>query len=194
MKFLKLVVASVIALALSLSAQAATLDTTYNSVGSYNLANNWFSTDGSFDANSGLVETAYLINGNIGGNAATVLNALNGLLTTSYDFSGTKYDGTDPNSWIGTTGGSILGSSPISAVLLKTNTYSLFAVFNTAVTDLYWNNEWTKLISPNGQAQNLSHYIIYDGELSEVPLPAAAFLFAPALLGLMGLRRKNKLS
>ncbi|KKN33814.1 hypothetical protein LCGC14_0800000 [marine sediment metagenome] len=29
-------------------------------------------------------------------------------------------------------------------------------------------------------------------EVSEVPVPAAAFLFAPALLGFMGLRRKTK--
>jgi hypothetical protein len=29
-------------------------------------------------------------------------------------------------------------------------------------------------------------------EISSVPVPAAAFLFAPAMLGLMGLRRKNK--
>ena len=33
----------------------------------------------------------------------------------------------------------------------------------------------------------------FNGEnLSEVPLPAALFMFAPALLGLMGFRRKNK--
>ena len=31
-------------------------------------------------------------------------------------------------------------------------------------------------------------------EISEVPLPASLFLFAPALLGFMGLRRKTKLS
>ena len=28
--------------------------------------------------------------------------------------------------------------------------------------------------------------------VSEVPIPAAAFMFAPALLGLMGLRRRAK--
>ena len=31
-------------------------------------------------------------------------------------------------------------------------------------------------------------------EISEVPLPAAAFLFAPALLGFIGLRRKTKVT
>lgn len=51
--------------------------------------------------------------------------------------------------------------------------------------------------------QNLNNNNILDGydlafhavaaaPVSEVPLPAAAFLFAPALLGFMGLRRKTK--
>lgn len=38
----------------------------------------------------------------------------------------------------------------------------------------------------------LSNYRVYNSGLSEVPVPAAAFLFAPALLGFMGLRRKAK--
>ncbi len=36
----------------------------------------------------------------------------------------------------------------------------------------------------------LSNYRVYDSGLSEVPVPAALLLFAPALLGFMGLRRK----
>mgnify|MGYP000633196763 CR=1 FL=1 len=32
----------------------------------------------------------------------------------------------------------------------------------------------------------------YDTNLNQVPIPAAAFMFAPALLGFMGLRRKAK--
>jgi hypothetical protein len=38
----------------------------------------------------------------------------------------------------------------------------------------------------------LSNYRTYDSGVSEVPIPAAAFLFAPALLGFMGLRRKTQ--
>jgi len=42
--------------------------------------------------------------------------------------------------------------------------------------------------------QGISHISLYTTGVSEVPLPAAAFLFAPALLGFMGLRRKaNKI-
>jgi hypothetical protein len=35
-------------------------------------------------------------------------------------------------------------------------------------------------------------YVYFLYKPSPVPLPAAAFLFAPALLGFMGLRRKAK--
>ena len=42
-----------------------------------------------------------------------------------------------------------------------------------------------------------SHALKYDvsvTSLSEVPVPAALFLFAPALLGLIGLRRRAKMT
>ena len=47
-------------------------------------------------------------------------------------------------------------------------------------------------VSTSGQGAGLSNYRAYNSGLSEVPVPAAAFLFAPALLGFMGLRRKAK--
>ena len=47
-------------------------------------------------------------------------------------------------------------------------------------------------ISTSGQGADLSNYRAYNSGISEVPVPAAAFLFAPALLGFMGLRRKAK--
>jgi len=43
----------------------------------------------------------------------------------------------------------------------------------------------------NGELQDLSHISIYT-TVSNVPLPAALWLFAPALLGFMGLRKKTK--
>jgi len=43
----------------------------------------------------------------------------------------------------------------------------------------------------NYQLQDLSHISIYT-TVSNVPLPAALWLFAPALLGFMGLRKKTK--
>ena len=47
----------------------------------------------------------------------------------------------------------------------------------------------------NMTPQDISHYSIYTTDtMSEVPIPAAIWLFAPALMGLMGFRRKNKVS
>jgi hypothetical protein len=44
-----------------------------------------------------------------------------------------------------------------------------------------------------GAGGGLSNYRAYNSGVSEVPVPAALWLFAPALLGLMGFRkRKNK--
>jgi len=50
-----------------------------------------------------------------------------------------------------------------------------------------------KIIFENGQGvpHDLSHFSIYT-TVSNVPLPAALWLFAPALLGFMGFRRKTK--
>ena len=44
----------------------------------------------------------------------------------------------------------------------------------------------------NGKQPDISHYSIYTTDaISEVPIPAALWLFAPALLGFLGLRRKR---
>jgi len=55
----------------------------------------------------------------------------------------------------------------------------------------FWkkSNSWNDL-KDKGDNQ-VSSYVVEYG-ISEVPVPAAAFLFAPALLGFMGLRRKAK--
>jgi hypothetical protein len=50
----------------------------------------------------------------------------------------------------------------------------------------------TKLDGSNGGGGGLSNYRVYNSGISEIPIPAAAFMFAPALLGFMGLRRRAK--
>ncbi len=67
----------------------------------------------------------------------------------------------------------ITGDFTFSAILLAGKTYGI-DIFNAT-----------------------SHALKYDvsiSSISEVPVPAALFLFAPALLGLIGLRRKAKMS
>lgn len=46
--------------------------------------------------------------------------------------------------------------------------------------------------TPGTQGGGLSNYRAYNSGMSPVPIPAAALLFAPALLGFLGLRRKAK--
>ncbi|HDY84904.1 MAG TPA: hypothetical protein ENH74_04375, partial [Methylophaga sp.] len=52
------------------------------------------------------------------------------------------------------------------------------------------NVSFTILDAPT--SDNIGNLEIDISAVSAVPIPAAAFLFAPALLGFMGLRRKSK--
>ena len=49
-------------------------------------------------------------------------------------------------------------------------------------------------VSNSSFAVALGEVAFSTSEISEVPIPAAAFMFAPALLGFMGLRRRAKVS
>jgi hypothetical protein len=75
----------------------------------------------------------------------------------------------------------ILLSSDHSSSLFDFNIAGLIGTYKLG------NNHYT--VNENDSGYN---YTITFGEVSEVPVPAAAFLFAPALLGFMGLRRKAK--
>jgi hypothetical protein len=101
-----------------------------------------------------------------------------------------KYTGTDPI------------SSPFVIILKGSTNYSAY-LFKT-LGDLVNGDEGTFLISflnNGGQTPELSHMSIYttDSDIPDtsifgnpVPLPAALWLFGPALLGFMGLRKKVK--
>jgi|TARA_R110002095_G_scaffold185271_2_gene162537 hypothetical protein len=93
-------------------------------------------------------------------------------------------------------------SSPFVIVLKGSTNYSAY-LFKT-LGDLVNGDEGTFLISflnNGGQTPELSHMSIYttDSDIPDtsifgnpVPLPAALWLFGPALLGFMGLRKKVK--
>jgi hypothetical protein len=61
----------------------------------------------------------------------------------------------------------------------------------TSVNDSTWNdypnNGWSQY---NGNDGSFVRAFIVEHSVSPVPVPAAAFLFAPALIGFIGLRRK----
>jgi len=101
--------------------------------------------------------------------------------------------------------GLILGVMSDRGGVLMTNTDSQFAAFNdyftvgnkTGAFDLK-GIEGNDHYSIAGNVLDLHMYVSEPGDwvrvltVSAVPIPAAAFLFAPALLGFMGLRRKAK--
>jgi hypothetical protein len=81
-------------------------------------------------------------------------------------------------------------SASIGGILLKQATGSLLVLFSSPVSDLYWNTEFAGG-GLGDDADNISHYLVID-PISEVPIPAALWLFGPALLGFLGLRRKQR--
>tara|TARA_R110002074_G_scaffold114782_1_gene245459 strand:- start:88865 stop:89437 length:573 start_codon:yes stop_codon:yes gene_type:complete len=93
-------------------------------------------------------------------------------------------------------------SSPFIITLKGSNNFSAY-LFKT-LGDLVNGNEGTFLMSflnNGGRTPELSHMSIYttDSDIPDtsifgnpVPLPAALWLFGPALLGFMGLRKKVK--
>jgi len=85
-------------------------------------------------------------------------------------------------------------SSPFVIVLKASDSFAayLFKDLGNLVTNstggfsISWSNG-------GSQIPNLSHMTIYSTtNTSAVPLPAALWLFGPALLGFMGFRRKNQ--
>ncbi|WP_020166795.1 MULTISPECIES: VPLPA-CTERM sorting domain-containing protein [Methylotenera] len=81
----------------------------------------------------------------------------------------------------------------------NTNTFSSDVAFNYLAVHfgqaellLYWDNAINSFSITDSQNafKGLSNYRAYSDGLSEVPLPAAGWLFGTALVGLMGLRRK----
>lgn len=88
-------------------------------------------------------------------------------------------------------------SAPFVLVIKASNNFSsyLFTLPNVAKTGTF--SLIFSHVTGNGQTKfyDLSHISIYttsNGAGNPVPLPAALWLFAPALLGFLGFRRKNK--
>lgn len=79
---------------------------------------------------------------------------------------------------------------------LKAGNETIVGWFDTAISSLYWNTLFTSDywsftdINGGNNPQNAMSNIVYYNT-SPVPVPAALWLFAPALLGLMGFRRRN---
>lgn len=62
--------------------------------------------------------------------------------------------------------------------------------FDNDVSDFYVNSQVQSYYAVNDTQVALTFLSWKPSKVSSVPLPAAAFMFAPALLGFMGLRRR----
>ncbi len=102
-----------------------------------------------------------------------------GQYTLSFDLSGNQRNGANDDLIV--TFGDYTQSFNLSSTAAWTNI--LISLVNV--------NEGDKLSFSHAGGDNIG--ILLDNvSVSAVPIPAAAFLFAPALLGFMGLRRKTK--
>ena len=75
---------------------------------------------------------------------------------------------------------SISGLNAFNYLAVHYGSNELFFQFSTPITGF----------TLTGLTNGLSNYRTYTDGISEVPVPAAAWLFGSALLGLMGLRRR----
>lgn len=92
--------------------------------------------------------------------------------------------------------GNIAGSSvtinsdlPYDYLSLHLGGYNVFFQFDSVV-----NSPFTVNVLSATRGGGLSNYRTFDSDLTVVPVPAAAILFVPALLGFIALRRKAKAS
>lgn len=68
-------------------------------------------------------------------------------------------------------------------IMIKSGNTTLVALFNDAISELYFKT----FIQ-----QGISHIALFNtASISSVPVPAALWLFAPALLGMVGFRRRQ---
>jgi len=166
------------------------------------IAYKYANTDSSFLAQADPIDAAYYWSGsNISGDdAPTFTSDLNDFFNSSdtkvgafdIDYTGFTFSF---NTAVKTDGSGY--ENPIDAkikgVLLKQSTNSLLITFTDFTGPLYWNtlfatNKNDKITGSLTGTDAISHYVLLD--VAAVPLPAALWLFAPALIGLMGLRRK----
>jgi len=86
----------------------------------------------------------------------------------------------------GANSGTFTPGFAFSGIVIKASNETFAAEFSPT-SELHWNTLFT-LPNQNG----ISHVTFINTDIPQVPVPAALWLFAPALLGFLGLRRKAK--
>ncbi len=146
---------------------------------SYNDLNDFSNNTNFLEPLLNITDTSNLISWSLVTTSSNTGNAINGTWT---------YDGTEDL------------SSPFVVVLKSSISYAAY-LFNS-LADVDGGSFVIKFLNAGGKVGEISHLSIYkaSGDFSNtildgpnpVPLPAALWLFAPALLGFMGFRRKKK--
>lgn len=194
MKFTSLIF-SVFSLCLLITGNtsAATINDVTSTAYKYVNTNNATSSDGTFSnsAFSSSIQEAYTWYGastNISDGSPGFISNLNSFFESN-GFAANYFDLTSASKVSSNFENPISG--PITGVLLKQSTASLLVLFNTPVSDLYWK---TLFPGAKGNGTGISHYVLLEHPISEVPVPAALLMFAPALFGFAALRRKQKIA
>ncbi|MAX52118.1 MAG: hypothetical protein CMH22_09050 [Methylophaga sp.] len=123
------------------------------------------------------------------GNSLLTPSSFQGPLSILFDFNADSF------SWV--MGGSVAGSNV--TVDLFSNNGSLINTVLISMLEGYYKYSISGLgafagltFRDNNDPAGVRYMDMSYNSVSEVPIPAAAFMFAPALLGFMGLRRRTK--
>jgi len=167
----------------------------YSVAATFNIVENGYkyvNTDSTVDSNGYFSNTftgpssAYTVSKDGPGDPVLDANDLAlGLSTTIYNFNKTDVSGG--------LSGLITEDFLFNGIVLKTATVNFVAVFDSPLSSVAWNMLWSSDLFEGNQFKNpkeLSHFSTYGTDISAIPIPAALWLFAPALLGFMGFRRR----
>lgn len=86
--------------------------------------------------------------------------------------------------------GEINRDTSFNGIVLKTATVNLVAIFDSPLSSVAWNMLWSADLFDIKKPKDLSHFSTFNTNISAIPIPAALWLFGPALLGFMGFRRR----
>ncbi|MBN45920.1 MULTISPECIES: hypothetical protein [unclassified Methylophaga] len=119
--------------------------------------------------------------------ADAIPNAVDGSqLQTAFNAAGVGFTVTDFTKIEPPPAGNMFDSSSLGLAfegfLMKVGNFTLVGLFDTPITSLFYNNDGLG---------GISHVAYFNtSPVSAVPIPAALWLFAPALLGFLSFRRR----
>lgn len=169
------------------------LFSSYSVAATFNIVENGYkyvNTNNNVDSNGYFTNTltgpssAYTVSKDGPGNPVLDANDLAlGLGTDIFNFNKTDVSG-------GLTG-EINRDMLFNGIVLKTATVNLVAIFDSPLSSVAWNMLWSAdLFNDIKNPKDLSHFSTFSTNISAIPIPAALWLFGPALLGFMGFRRR----